>query len=183
MIYDYAFVKKPNWIQEYLVNPVLDVAMSFLDFHGFGIPLCIGICIVLMAMKKTRRYGYMLLMALAISILLNYLIKIIIARPRPFLEYNFSLLIDPPHSFSFPSGHTQQSFVVATILLFVNKKAGIVGYIIAACIGFSRMYLLVHYPSDVLIGAILGIACGFFTRWLFNRFIKRSHNKNLFIGR
>ena len=84
--------------------------------------------------------------------------KPLIARERP---YNFNeaitLLIDAPIDYSFPSGHTMTSFAAATILYYMNEKLGVAAYALASTIAFSRLYLYVHYPSDVFSGMIIGI--------------------------
>ena len=74
------------------------------------------------------------------------------------------LLIPHPGGFSFPSGHTGASFAAASALFFSRNKFGVFAFVVAALIGFSRLYLYVHYPSDVLAGALIGIMLG----WLGN---------------
>lgn len=75
-------------------------------------------------------------------------------------EYVFPNVVHMPTSWSFPSGHTSSSFAFATAVFANNKKWGIAAYILAAVIGFSRIYLGVHYCTDVLAGAVLGIVYG-----------------------
>ena len=106
--------------------------------------------------------------ALLIGLLVcNVTLKPLIARPRPYdyqLEHfgrTISLLIAAPHDFSFPSGHTLASFEAATVLMLNNRKLGIPATILAALIAFSRLYLYVHYPTDVICALIMGIAFGF----------------------
>ena len=89
----------------------------------------------------------------------NLLLKNVVARPRPCdVIPEMPLLIPQPQSFSFPSGHTMSSFAAATVLLFASWKWGIAAYAMAGVVGFSRVYLFVHYPTDVLAGVALGIA-------------------------
>ena len=93
--------------------------------------------------------------------LCNVILKPLAARPRPFeVNMGVRLLIEAPKDFSFPSGHTGASFAAAAALFFVGSRGWIPAAVLAALIGFSRLYLYVHYPTDVLAGALLGIAAG-----------------------
>jgi undecaprenyl-diphosphatase len=71
-----------------------------------------------------------------------------------------ALLVENPTDFSFPSGHTMVSFIAATILAMYNRKWGYIAFPVAALMGFTRLYLYVHFPTDVLAGAVLGILAG-----------------------
>jgi undecaprenyl-diphosphatase len=91
----------------------------------------------------------------------NMTLKPLIARPRPYSYFpEMTLLIAPLSDFSFPSGHTFASFASATALYLHHKRLGIAAYILAAVIAFTRLYLYVHFPSDVLAGLLLGIVSG-----------------------
>jgi undecaprenyl-diphosphatase len=82
----------------------------------------------------------------------------VFARIRPCdINTAISLLISRPLDYSFPSGHTMSSFAAAMVLFLTNKKIGIPALILAAFISLSRLYLYVHFPTDVLAGAVLGI--------------------------
>ena len=106
--------------------------------------------------KKYKKYGVYLLIGLLAGLFLgNGVLKNVIARPRPFsFRPEISLIIPPPGSYSFPSGHTLSSFTAAFILLRADKRFGVGGMILAALIAFSRLYLYVHFLTDLL-GAIL----------------------------
>ena len=116
--------------------------------------------------------GILLFAGLAISSVINNLcLKEFIERPRPYnldpevwanagYEYVWPGLIKQSSSWSFPSGHTSSSFAFATAVFANNKKWGIAAYVLAALIGFSRIYLGVHYCTDVLAGAVVGIIYG-----------------------
>lgn len=100
-----------------------------------------------------------------------------IARLRPFQVHpKDSLLILAPSGYSFPSGHTFSSFTAATILLWTDKKIGIPAFILASLIGFSRLYLYVHFPSDVLAGIILGLAVGTVTWKIVEEYLFKKRN-------
>ena len=88
-------------------------------------------------------------------------------------------LLDPGDQWSFPSGHTLSSFAAATALCFFHRKAGAAAYVVAALIGFSRLYACVHYPTDVLAGLLIGILCGLLAVWLVDRLFDRIHAARL----
>lgn len=91
----------------------------------------------------------------------NVCLKNLIARPRPcWLDDSVKLLIPIPTDYSFPSGHTLSSVVGATVLTKTNRRFDWAAIPLAALIAFSRLYLFVHYPSDILAGAVLGVAIG-----------------------
>jgi undecaprenyl-diphosphatase len=110
--------------------------------------------------------------ALALGLIFcNLLLKPLINRPRPFkvqadMGVIINLLIKEPGPHSFPSGHTIASFEAATALALHNKKLGIPALILAGLIAFSRLYLYVHYPTDVIASVILGVGFAFFSTWL-----------------
>lgn len=93
----------------------------------------------------------------------NLLIKNIVARPRPFTLRGTDIIIKAPRDYSFPSGHTLASVISAYILWHNNRKAGIAAAVTAALIAFSRIYLYVHYPTDIIGGTLLGLLIGFVT--------------------
>ncbi len=103
-----------------------------------------------------------LLACLAIGVLAgNVCLKNLIARPRPcWLDDSVFMLISVPADYSFPSGHTLASAIGATVLTKTNRKFGWAAIPAAIIIAFSRLYLFVHFPSDILAGAVLGIAIG-----------------------
>ena len=110
---------------------------------------------------RTRKTGLNVLQALFFSIILIALLKHIFCRPRPCDEHkNIKLLIRRPPDHSFPSGHALSSFAAATALAAAGSVIGIPALFLAALIAFSRLYLFVHYPADVLAGSILGVLTG-----------------------
>ncbi len=112
--------------------------------------------------KKYRRQGVILLAGLAAGVLVgNVCLKNLIARPRPcWLDDSVKLLIPVPTDYSFPYGHTLSSVIGATVLTKTNRRFGWAAIPLAAIIVFSRLYLFVHYPSNILAGAVLGVAIG-----------------------
>lgn len=148
-----------NFIKDFCHTPVLDRVMPMITFLGDSGLIWILISAALLLSKKYRSAGIMALCALLINYLLGeVLIKNLIQRPRPFTEYPFmELLIAKPSSYSFPSGHTASSFAAAGILAKEFRKYRIPIYTLAVLIAFSRMYLYVHYPTDILGGIVLGL--------------------------
>lgn len=151
-----------NFIREFLSCKVLDVIFSFITSLGDNGIIWLCCAAVLLFFKKYRRYGIVLLIALAIELLIcNGILKNVFSRTRPYdFVQGIDLIIKKPGNFSFPSGHTMSSAVAATVLTMTNKKFGYFAIPLATLIAFSRLYLYVHYPSDVIAAAILGILLG-----------------------
>lgn len=155
-----------DWIQANLANPVLDFLMPWITLLGdAGIfwMICAG---VLLFTKKYRRIGIGMAIAMAMGLLVcNIILKPAVGRIRPYdlqenLGVTINLLIEKQHDFSFPSGHTIASFEACTVILLGSKKLGIPATLLAILIAFSRLYLYVHYPTDVIASIILGTLFG-----------------------
>ena len=112
-------------------------------------------------------------------VLCNGILKNLVGRIRPFdVNTSIQLLVARPHDYSFPSGHTAASFAAAVILfLQLPKKYGIPALILAVLISFSRLYLGVHYPTDVLAGAVSGTLIALAVHWIFEK-KKEKHSEN-----
>ena len=147
-----------DWIQNTLKNPVLDVVMPVITHLGDGGFIWILLTLILIVIPRTRKTGILIGISLAAGAIAYLLIlKPIIARPRPFTQNPAAvLLIKPPSDFSFPSGHTACAFSAVAVLFFRQNRLWIPAVILAAAIAFSRMYLYVHFPTDVLAGIIIG---------------------------
>lgn len=148
-----------EFIRINLHSPMMDKTVPIITSLGNMGLVWIIVGLAFIANKKYRKYGFIMLCTLCIGVLIgDGIMKPLVGRIRPFnFVENIELLIKPPSSFSFPSGHTMSSFAAATIIYKANKRMGIGAFLLAALIGFSRMYLYVHYPSDVLVGCVLGI--------------------------
>lgn len=147
------------WIQEYVRNDFLTPLMIFITTLGDAGMIWIGIAIVLLCFKKTRNVGLLVGFSLIGSLVVNNIIlKNLVARIRPYeVVEGLSILIEKPGEFSFPSGHTGSSFAAGVILfLACPKKYGIPALVLAFLISISRMYVGVHYPTDVLGGMVTG---------------------------
>lgn len=143
----------------------MDFLMPKITLLGNGGAVWILSAVGLLAMKKYRKYGAFLLAGLAIGVFAgNLTLKPLIARPRPcWLDKSVQLLIENPTDYSFPSGHTLSSVIGATVLTKANRKFGLTAIPLAALIAFSRLYLYVHFPTDILAAAVLGVAIGLVT--------------------
>ncbi len=140
-------------------TPVLDKVMIVISSLGNAGIIWIIICVIFILIKEYREDGVLMMSSLLTDLVLcNVVLKKMIARQRPcWLNETVQLLVNNPKDYSFPSGHTMASFAVAPIIYRANKKWGIAAYILAGLIGFSRMYLYVHFPTDVFGGAVCGL--------------------------
>ena len=161
------------WIREYLWCPFLDAVMPVITVFGDAGIFWIACAVVMLIVPKTRKTGMAMALALIMGLLLcNVTLKPLIARIRPYdlqlekFQRVIPLLIEAEHDFSFPSGHTIASFEASVALLLGNKKLGIPAVILAAVIAFSRLYLYVHYPTDVLFSLVLGVGIALLATWL-----------------
>ena len=158
-----------DWIAENLRCRFLDTIMPLITVLGNGGIFWIAVSVLFLLLPKTRRQGLAMGIALLMGLVVcNLTLKPLCARIRPYDFYGqaMQLLVATPHDFSFPSGHTIASFEAATALAIHNKKLGIPALILAGLIAFSRLYLYVHYPTDVIVSIGLGIAFAFIGSWL-----------------
>ena len=127
---------------------------------------------VLLLIPKTRKYGMVVLAALALDMVLcNGILKPLVGRARPFTaNLSIQLLVSKPADYSFPSGHTAAAFAVVSALFFAGEKKIWKGaLVLAVLIAFSRLYLYVHYPTDVLAGVLVGCICGYAGNWMIKK--------------
>lgn len=157
-----------DWIQANLQSSFMDKFMPIVTVLGDAGLFWIAWAVLLLLFPKTRKIGLGMGFALIMGLLVcNVTLKPMIQRIRPydFQEQEFgiliNLLIDRQHDFAFPSGHTIASFEAATVLLKNSKKMGIPAMILAVIIAFSRLYLYVHYPTDVIFSVFAGILFAF----------------------
>ena len=148
-----------DFIQNQFRTPFGDFVMPLISKLGNGGIIWLVLSGLLCVFPKYRKAGVTMLTALALDVLLcNVMLKPLVGRMRPFtVNTGMELLINAPKDFSFPSGHTAASFAAAFALLFVKNKLWIPSMILASLIAFSRLYLYVHYPTDVLAGILLGL--------------------------
>ena len=138
----------------------------------------IAVALILICFKKTRKTGFMVGAALLIGLALgNGVLKNVVGRIRPYdldgsLLKEADLLVSGLSDFSFPSGHTLASFEAATVLLIRDKRMGIPALVLAILIALTRLYLYVHYPTDVIAGVIFGIAFAVLGVFVVNKIYK-----------
>jgi len=164
-IYEFDFAIL-DWIAEHIHNGFLDVVMPAITFLGDGGWFWIACAVVMLFFKKTRKTGIMMGVALVLGLILcNGLLKNIVARVRPFdldgaygsIKTVEDLLVSRPGDKSFPSGHTIASFEAAFVLFHWDKRFGVPAIIIAAAVSFSRLYLYLHFPTDVIASVLLAV--------------------------
>ncbi|WP_026889977.1 phosphatase PAP2 family protein [Lacrimispora aerotolerans] len=150
------------WIRDTFTCPALDYIMPKITSLGDKGFIWILTAFVLQCTKENRKYGITLIAGLLAGVLFgNVFLKNLIERSRPnWIDQTITLLIANPTDFSFPSGHTLSSAIAATILTMSNKKFGYIAIPLACLIAFSRLYLFVHFPSDVLAAALIGSLIG-----------------------
>lgn len=162
------------WIQDIFGCAFLDWFMPLVTSLGNGGIFWILLAVLLLCTKRYRVTGLMLGVSLLLGLIIgNLTLKPLIGRLRPFeVDSAISLLIEPPGDASFPSGHTLASFEGATVLMVKEKKLGIPALILAILIALSRLYLQVHFPTDVLFGMVLGIVNGLIAVKIVDKFLK-----------
>ena len=150
------------WIQDNLRCGLLDFLMPKITFLGNAGLIWLLSAGILILLPKYRREGILLLAGLAVGVLVgNLAMKPLFARPRPcWVDPAVDMLVTVPRDFSFPSGHTLSSVIAATVLCVADRRFGIVAIPLALLIAFSRLYLFVHFPTDVLASLVLGVAIG-----------------------
>lgn len=160
-----------DWIQANLRSNLLDGLMPVVTALGDGGILWIVTAAVLLLIPKHRKTGAAIAAALVLeAICCNVLLKPLVARVRPCgVNTAVQLLIPRPDDFSFPSGHTGAAFAAVGAMFTSRDRLWIPALLLAALIAFSRLYLYVHYPTDVLAGALLGIMAGWLGSFLSRR--------------
>lgn len=151
-----------DWIQS-IRTPMGDVLMPFISRLGNAGFIWILLSVILLFIPKTRKSGMVLAMALCLDVILcNVILKNVFCRIRPCdVNTSIQLLVARPDDFSFPSGHTAASFAAVSALFFAGeKRLWKPVLVLAILIAFSRMYLYVHYPTDILGGIVVGITAG-----------------------
>ncbi len=169
-----------DFIRETFSCKPMDVIMKAITFLGEAGWLWIALGVIFLFFKKTRKMGITVLGALVLSLIFcNITLKPIVARIRPYdIKEGIDLIIGKPSDFSFPSGHTSASFAAAVAIFACNKKWGIGAVVLAAIIAFTRLYLYVHFPTDVLAGMLLGTLCAvisyYIVKFIWQKTVKKE---------
>lgn len=148
---------------QHLHNAVLDPLMVGISSLGNAGWIWIALTAVFLILPKYRKCGIRMAIALILDLILcNLVLKPLVARPRPcWIDEQIKLLVAAPKDYSFPSGHSAASFAAAVTVFVMHKKEGIAALVLACLIAFSRLYLFVHFPTDVLAGIVIGFICAF----------------------
>ena len=157
-------------------NPFLDkFFVTITSIPGNYGQMWVVLGIILLIFKKTRKCGITIILSyLIVYGLGQYVLKDLIARPRPcHIDQTIELLISRPSSYSCPSTHSGWAFAAATSVFLYNKKIGIPVIVFAFLVAFSRLYLFVHFPSDVLFGTVLGIGFAILSKLIIGKIIKK----------
>jgi len=164
-----------DFIRENLTSPFLDRLMPIVSLFGdFGI-FFIALSIIMLLRPKWRKTGMSAGLALALGLLFtNGILKPLVARPRPYELREIELVVSKMWDYSFPSGHATASFEFATAVIMRNRKAGVGFMILAAIVSYSRMYLYLHYPTDIIGGMLVGIIMGILATVIINLIMKKQ---------
>ena len=148
------------WIQQYIRHDFMDWFWTSITTLGNFGWFWITLSIILLFFKPTRKAGFVSLLSLGFCFLIaNGILKPLVARPRPYTQIAaLEILIPPEKDLSFPSGHTTASFASACILFrMLPKKYGVCAVVLAVLIALSRLYVGIHYPTDVIGGVVIGV--------------------------
>ena len=168
-----------DWIQANMTSPLWDKIWPIITMFGDEGIFWIAMSVLFLFFRKARKTGIGMRIAMIIGLLVcNVTLKPLVMRPRPYdlqesLGVTIPLLTDRMHDFSFPSGHTIASFEAAVVILLNHKKGGIAALVLAFLIAFSRLYLYLHYPTDVIFSIFAGTAFAFLGNFLAGKITKR----------
>ena len=167
-----------DFIQNNLRCGFLDFIIPKITRLGDAGILWIILTVIFLLTKKYRKTGIVMAIALAVDLICcNIIIKPLVARTRPYdINTAVKLLIPAQIDYSFPSGHTAASFASAAAMYYSGCRFWKAALVIAVIIGFSRLYLYVHFPTDVLAGALLGVLFGYIGFKIFQKISNRKNN-------
>lgn len=166
------------WIQEHLRNDFLTPVLTFLTHLGDHGYFWIALTILFLLLRKTRKVGGLMTCSLLFNTLVNnVLLKNLVARTRPYeVVDGLHRIIEAQSDYSFPSGHTGSAFAVAVVVfLMCPRKIGVPVLVFAFVIAFSRLYVGVHFPTDVLGGALIGAVIAYLVCAVYRRKTGQKH--------
>ena len=166
-----------HWFQS-IRTDFLDYIVPKITFLGDAGWFWIAVAFIFIVLPFNRKIGFQSAVALILTALVcNIILKPSIMRARPCWIEEVEMLVKIPKDFSFPSGHSNASFAVATSIFMRNKKLGIPAIILAAAIALSRLYVFVHWPTDVIVGILVGITGGVVSYFIVNAIYKSVAKK------
>lgn len=173
-IFDFSIL---NFIQEHFRCGFLDAVLGFLSYAGNAGIIWIVAAVVMLFFKKTRAAGVIALAAMGAAYLLgDWVIKPLVQRPRPFrvdselnMFLNSELPIKKPGHYSFPSGHSAVAVAFFTVLVAKHKRLALIALVPVLLMMFSRLYNYVHFPTDILCGALLGVLVALLVLMIFRK--------------
>ena len=168
------------WLQENLRNPVLNPALKAVTHLGDHGLFWILLTLVLLCFPKTRKAGCLSALAMLGSFLINNLcLKLLFARVRPYeVVQGLELIVGRAPDFSFPSGHSGVSFASAWAMhREIPRPWNLLLILLAALIAFSRLYVGIHYPTDVIAGTLTGLLSGAIAIWLYDLLERRFRTR------
>lgn len=165
------------WIQTLHLSWLDPVVAAFTSLGNAGM-LWIVLSLVMVCWRPTRKAGILALLAMVLGLLVtNVTIKPLVERTRPWLDLPITPLVVENDPHSFPSGHTCAAFAAGMIWLRTLpwKWGRVLAVVLAVCMGLSRLYVGVHYPTDVLAGAVIGSLCAW-AAWRISLCWERKHH-------
>lgn len=167
------------WIQEHIRNPYLTPFMKRISMLGNAGMIWVLIVLILLLWKSKREVGILVLTSILINVVINnFFLKNIVARTRPYERIpEIKLLLHKAVDYSFPSGHSSCSFAAAVVMfLCLPRRWGIPALILATLIALSRLYVGIHYPTDVAFGIMSGSLIGYMVGgYGKNKFLQKGH--------
>lgn len=152
-----------QFINKFLANPVLDMVMPVLTMAGSGeFVFSLAVLLIIFCKREKKLSGILLLAGLTATYFVVGYLKNMVAVPRPFISVaDARVLVPKSMEFSFPSGHAVTAFLAATIMSGFFKKTRALWFTMAFLVAFSRIYVGMHYASDVIAGALIGTILGY----------------------